>query len=117
MNNYDEIISAFNKIGFKVKAEYEPDTTYIILERLVEGTKIHQVILEDHRWEKAEEDFDPKNDIGEWLIFSFLINDVRDYYGHFVETQYPLTLPEIHLIEKLIEVLEEKLKCKLNEVI
>lgn len=108
INYYDEIIQKFNNVGFSVMTHYTLETAYIVLERTVERNKTHQITLEDHRWEKAEKDFDPKRDVGDWLIFSCLTDDQRDYFGRFVETQYPLTFDELHLIEQLIYALEEK---------
>ena len=112
---YDEVIAKLNDIGFQIKTDYTLDTSYISLERTVEHHNTHQIVIEDHRWEAAEKDFDPKRDCGDWLIFSSLTDDERDYFGRFVETQYPLELSEIHLIEELIVCLEEKLREMLDE--
>lgn len=103
MNKQNKNIQKLNDIGFKVITDYTDETAHIVLERTVEGNKTHRVILEDHRWEKFEKDFDPERDVGDWLIFSFLTDDERDYFGRFIETQYPLSLEEVHLIEKLIK--------------
>ena len=115
MSKYDEIIKKLEDIGFKVKEEYDLDSQYIVLERTVEQYNTHQVVIEDHRYERAEKDFDPRRDTGDWLIFSSLTDDERDWFGHFVETQYPLKLEEVHLLEELIACLEEKCTRMLDE--
>lgn len=115
MSKYDEVMQKLSDIGFHVKEEFTLDTDYIVLERTVEGANTHQVTIEDHRWEASEEDFSKERDIGDWLIFSCLTDDERDWFGRYVETQYPLTLSEIHLIEELISCLEEKVKEMLDE--
>lgn len=115
MTNYDEVIQKLEDIGFKVKEEYTLRSYYIVLERTVEQYNTHQVVIEDHRHERAEKDFDPKRDIGDWLIFSSLTDDERDWFGRFVETQYPLKLKEVRLIEELISCLEEKCEQMLDE--
>ena len=115
MSNYNDIIKKLEEIGFKVKEEYTLRSYYIVLERTVEQYNTHRLIIEDHRHEQAAKDFDPRRDIGDWLIFSLLIDDTRDWFGHFVETQYPLKLEEVHLIEELITCLEEKCTQMLDE--
>lgn len=117
MNTHDEIVKKLNDIGFQVKEEYTLDNAYVVLERTVKGHNTHQVILEDHRWERFEKDFDPERDVGDWLIFSYLIDEERDYFGHFVETQYPLTLTEVHLIKEVIEYLEDKNQRLIDEAV
>lgn len=115
MSKYDEVIQKLEEIGFKVKKEYTLSSYYIVLERTVEQCNTHNVTIEDHRYERAEKDFDPKRDVGDWLIFSSLTDDERDWFGRFVETQYPLTLEEVHLLEELIACLEEKCTQMLDE--
>ena len=115
MPNYDEAIQKLEDIGFKVKKEYDLDSQYIVLERTVEQNNTHRVEIEDHRYERAEKDFDPKRDIGDWLIFSSLTDDERDWFGCFVETQYPLKLEEVRLIEELTTCLKEKCSKMLDE--
>ena len=115
MANYDEVIQKLEDIGFKVKTEYTLRSYYIVLERTVEQYNTHRVVIEDHCYERAEKDFDPKRDIGDWVIFSCLTDDERDWFGRFVETQYPLTLKEVHLLEELIACLEEKCNKMLDE--
>ena len=112
-SNLNDILEKFSAIGFSVK-ELTENADEIILERTVERNNTHQITLEDHRWERAC-GFDPKRDVGEWLIFSMLTDDERDWFGHFVETQYPLTLPEIKLVEELIDALEKEQKRILDE--
>ena len=83
---------------------------YMVFERIAEGHH-HVLILEDHTWEKSCEDFDPKNhpwDVGDWLIFSYLKDDVRDWFGHFTDTRYPLTYTEYKMIEKIILQIEKE---------
>ena len=115
MTKYDEIIKKLEDIGFKVKGEYTFRSYYIVLERTVGQYNTHRLTIEDRRYERAEKDFDPRRDIGDWLIFSSLTDDERDWFGRFVETQYPLKLEEVHLIEELITCLEEKCTQMLDE--
>ena len=113
MSKYEEILQKFEEIGFKILEQYTLDSSDIIMERELDGNT-HRLIIEDHRWERAERDFDPTRDVGDWLIFSGFTDDERDYFGHYVTTQCPLTLCEVHLVEELIHVLEEKLRTDLD---
>lgn len=83
---------------------------YLVFERTAERSH-HVLILEDHTWEKSCEDFDPKNhpwDVGDWLIFSYLKDDARDWFGHLIDTRYPLTYTEYKFIEKIILQIEKE---------
>jgi hypothetical protein len=93
---------------FKKKFNYEitkinRECKFWVFERIVEDSRTHQLILEDHR-----EDVD----IGDWLIFSYLIDDERNWYGNYIETQYPLTYSEYKFIEKIINELETESEIK-----
>lgn len=99
----------------KKPEDKEVDAGYFKFQKTESDGSHHVVVLEDHRWEKAEENFDPiRNpfDIGEWLIFSYTDNQERDYFGRFVETQYPLTLPEMEAFINLCKAFEEEEKKK-----
>lgn len=96
------------KHGFGYQlVEKNKDCDYLKFERTAEGCN-HVVIIEDHNWELSRSDFDPDTDIGDWLIFSMLTNDKRDWFGNFVETQYPLTYSEYKIFEAIIHELEKK---------
>lgn len=99
---FDELESRF---GYQL-TEKNDKCGYLKFERTAEGYN-HMLILEDHRWELMREDFDPDTDIGDWLIFSMLTNNERDWFGNFVYTQYPLTYTEYKLIEGIIHELEK----------
>lgn len=79
---------------------------YIVFQRYVEYDDcMHTVILENLTNEKKDPNFDPKLDIGDWLIFSSRKDDNGDpYYEN--ELQYPLTLSEYKFIERIIQALE-----------
>lgn len=102
----NELLVQFkNVFGYElVKADKDCD--YWKFERTAEGYN-HVLILEDHRWELKMDDFDGDTDIGDWLIFSMLTNCERDWFGHFVDTQYPLTYTEYRMIEAIINELEK----------
>ena len=102
----DDILSEFKSTFGYTLAKPEPGTGYWVFQRTVEGNHTQELILEDHRWERGERDFNPKRDTGDWLIFSMLIDDERDWFGRFVQTQYPLTYSEYKMIEKIIHELE-----------
>lgn len=74
-----------------------------VFKRTVEDSCTHQLILEDCR-----EDVD----IGDWLIFSSLIDDERNWDGYYIETKYPLTYSEYKFIEKIIHELETESELK-----
>lgn len=102
----DDLISEFHlKFDFDI-AEFNDDCQYFKFERSVNDGDHHVVILEDHRWEAERPDFDPKVDIGDWVIFSMLDNAERDWFGRFVESQYPLTYSEYQMLEKIIKEVE-----------
>ena len=107
---FDEFQSRF---GYQL-TEKNDECGYLKFERTVEGCN-HLLILEDHRWELKREDFDPDTDIGDWLIFSMLTNEERDWFGHFVETQYPLTYKEYKLIEEIIHEIERFRLLRIGE--
>lgn len=90
--------------------EINDDLEYVVFKRIVERNKTHTLTLEDHRWELEMSNFDPDTDIGDWLIFSELENSERDWFGHFIPTQYPLTLSEYKFIEEIIKELEKESK-------
>ena len=106
----DNIISPNLKallFGFKEKFNYELteinyNCKFWVFKRTVEDSSTHQLILEDHR-----EDVD----IGDWLIFSYLI-EYSDYDDWYTETQYPLTYSEYKFIEKIIHELETESEIK-----
>lgn len=101
------VISEIEKLGFKLIEDYLYDTADYIFERQVENDYYTQrLVIEDHRYEKRMKDFDPDKDIGDWALFSSLIDEERDYFGHYVETQYPITLAEMRLFLQLIEETE-----------
>ena len=100
---FDEFESRF---GYQL-TEKNDKCCYLKFERTVEGCH-HLLILEDHRWELMREDFNPDTDVGDWLIFSMLTNDERDWFGRFVDTQYPLTYTEYTIIERIIQELEDE---------
>lgn len=84
---------------------------YLVFERTTVENNHQELTLEDHRWEKSCEDFDPKKhpaDIGDWLIFSYITDEDRDWFGNFVNTQYPLTYSEYKIIEKIIQQCEKE---------
>jgi len=103
------LYSLFNELksrfGYRL-IEKNDECGYLKFERTAEGCK-HLLILEDHRWELMRSDFDPDTDIGDWLIFSMLTNNERDWFGNFVDTQYPLTYAEYKLIEEIIHEVEK----------
>jgi hypothetical protein len=94
-----------NVYGYEL-VEANKDCDYWKFKRTAEGHN-HILILEDHRWEIDRPDFDIDKDIGDWLIFSMLTDYERDWFGRFVETQYPLTYTEYKMIEKIIHELEK----------
>ena len=107
MNRLDDLIVRFRNVyGYKM-VERNQECRYLKFERTVEGHN-HILIIEDHRWELAREDFDPDTDVGDWLIFSMLTNLERDWFGHSVESQYPLTYSEYRFIEEIIHELEKE---------
>ena len=85
---------------------YDDDCNYILFKRTTEG-RTHALVIEDHTFERSQRDFDPQKDTGDWLIFSMLLDDERGWFGNYVETQYPLTLGEFKLIERLIKAINE----------
>ena len=102
----DDILAEFKEeFGYSL-IDANPDCDYWVFQRTVEGSNTHKLILEDHRWERGENDFNPDKDIGDWLIFSMLTDDERGWFGNYVETQYPLTYSEYRMIEKIIKELE-----------
>ena len=109
-----EALKKIEDFGYSVKEKPENmdvDAGYFTFEKTEYNRDHHVVTIEDHRWERISENFDPINnpyDIGEWLIFSCIDNDERDYFGRFVETQYPLTLPEVEAFLSLIRAFEEE---------
>lgn len=109
MENSEKLNELFNELksrfGYRL-TEKNDECRYLKFERTAEGYN-HMLILEDHRWELMREDFDPDTDIGDWLIFSMLTNNERDWFGNFVDTQYPLTYTEYKLIEGIIHELEK----------
>ena len=113
MNTLENILYDFMERGFS--GEINEDFLEAVFTRTVERNCTQKLIIEDHRWEKTLPDYDTEKDVGDWLIFSCLIDDERDYFGHYVETQYPLTLSEYSLIATLIDVLEAKQLQKYNE--
>ena len=114
MDNISEelkgILDEFKTLfGYELE-EMNEDLEYVIFERSVERNHTHRLILEDHTWEKTWKNYNPKTDIGDWLIFSELTDMDRDWFGHFVDTQYPLTYTEYKTIEKIIKILEKERK-------
>lgn len=108
--NIDILLDEFKeKFGFEL-IEKNEDLEYWVFERKTELDETHRLILEDHRWELAMDGFNPKKDIGDWLIFSELTDSERDWFGRFIETQYPLTYAEYKFIEKIIQELEKREK-------
>ena len=104
----DELLKEFHrKFGYEM-VKRNDHLDYVKFQRTVEQNNTHELLLEDHRWERMEKDFDPQRDIGDWLIFSYLIDDERDWFGRFVETQYPLTYSEYKMIEEIIYELEKR---------
>lgn len=104
----ETILTEFKeKFGYELIKE-DPGCDYWVFQRTVEGCNTHQLILEDHRWERGEKDFNPNKDIGDWLIFSMLTDDERGWFGNYVETQYPLTYSEYQMIERIIKELEKR---------
>lgn len=102
----DELLAEFKeRFGYELD-EKDDDLRYVLFKRIVNGGDTHVVILEDHRWE-LEANFDPEIDVGDWLIFSEIKNGERDWFGHYIDTQYPLTYEEYKLIEKIIHELEK----------
>ena len=98
--------------GFKCteRIDIETGEKWYEFERTHHGYH-HVVIIEDHRWERVSEDFDPVNnpyDVGEWLIFSYTDNSCRDYFGHEIEEQQPLTAPEMYAFLALTKAYEEE---------
>ena len=57
---------------------------------------------------KRCKDFNPNIDVGDWLIFSMIMDSERDWFGRFVDTQYPLTYSEYKPIEKIIKEIERR---------
>jgi len=113
MNNFETLNSLFNKLekrfGYQL-TERNDKCRYIKFERTVKEGH-HILILEDHRWELARDDFDPDTDIGDWLIFSSILTiDEPDWVD---ETQYPLTYSEYKIIEKIIQKLEKEDEWKI----
>lgn len=99
------------KLGFELE-EDNNDLLYYKFKRQ-KGKDLQILLLEDHTWEK-EEDFDPDHDIGDWLVFSYCPNDTRDYFGHFVALQYPLSLGEMKAISLSISKIEEERQKRLS---
>ena len=107
------ITELFNE--FKEKFDFELDKTwpyevhdrpsYIVFKRHADDDEcMHTIILENHTWELNDPDFDPKHDIGDWLIFSSRRDD--DDPDNENEFQYPLTLSEYRFIERIIQALD-----------
>ena len=102
-----ELLTEFkDKFGYELKKK-DDDLNYVLFERTVEDGDNHVLILEDHRWEREEANFDPDFDVGDWLIFSMLKDSAIDWYGQRISEQYPLTYEEYKLIEKIIHDLEK----------
>lgn len=111
-----KIIDLFNE--FKEKFGYEyidenisgPYVTYVLygyisFERHVDYDECtHTIVLENHTWELKDPDFNPKHDIGDWLIFSYRKNDGDSDNEN--DLQYPLTLSEYRFIERIIQALD-----------
>ena len=95
----------------KINSEDDVYIDYLVFERKTLDGNHQNLTIEDHTWEKSRPDFDPKNhvnDIGDWLIFSYLTDDVRDWFGRYTETQYPLTYTEYKIIERIIQQIEKE---------
>jgi len=111
------IIDLFEEFKEKFGFEYDDERSapyynnyvimgYVVFKRHVEQDEcMHTVILENLTNEKKDPDFDPKLDIGDWLIFSS-IKDDNDDPDNENELQYPLTLSEYKFIERIIQALE-----------
>ena len=107
----EDILNKIKELGFAIEQTYEdPDGGWYTFTRKTKDGTIHKVTIEDHRWEKACEDFDPENnlcDIGDWLIFSEATNDTRDFYGNLISTPYGMTKTELLLFLELTDTLEK----------
>ena len=109
------IINEFLKIGYSLLEENVDLGTgsidFIFQKNETNfNNAIHRLEIEDHTWECVMKDYDPINghDIGDWLIHSYAKNGERDWFGHWINTDYPLTRNEYKLIEKLISCVEEE---------
>lgn len=69
----------------------------IIFRRTANHSETHEVILEDHRDNEHVED---------WLIFSYLKDNLIDWYGQKDNEQYPLELREYRTFANFICILE-----------
>lgn len=104
---FDLLDELKNQFGYTCEMKYD-ELDYIKFERKVDGDHTHVVLLEDHRWERGRPDFNPKKDVGDWLIFSMLTDDERGWFGNYIDSQYPLSYSEYKLFEKIIHKLEER---------
>lgn len=118
MDISEELKSIVNKLkmefGYeltRVSKEDDVDIDHLLFERATPEGNHQKLIIEDHTWERFLPDFDPEHhpwEVGDWLIFSYLTDDVRDWFGRYTETQHPLTYTEYRLIDRLIRQIEKE---------
>ena len=99
-DRYEQITEELSKFGYNVSTKYSKEAKYIqFVRKVFKGQDTHIVALENHK-----DDFDEPKD---WLIFSYLTNSTRDYWGHWIDEPYALEQKELKLFDSLIDVIEE----------
>lgn len=84
-------------LGFETEG-WNNSLRSIIFRRTVNHSEIHEVALEDYRDDEH---------IADWLIFSYLKDNLTNWYGQKEDEQYPLDLREYRTFANLINILED----------
>jgi hypothetical protein len=84
-------------LGFETEG-WDNSLRCIIFRRTVNHSEIHEVVLEDYRDDEH---------VADWLIFSYLKDNITDWYGQKENEQYPLELREYRTFANFIIVLED----------
>lgn len=84
-------------LGFETEG-WDNSLRSITFRRTVNHSETHEVVLEDYR---------DNEHVTDWLIFSYLKDNLTNWYGQKEDEQYPLELREYRTFANFINLLED----------
>ncbi len=98
MTKYEKALKVLvSDIGFEPEGdnlESYDRLGYMVFRKSEDNGDIHEVVIEDHRRDE---------DVGDWLIFSYFVNDDTNWIGQTIDTPCPLTLNEYEAFKEFIK--------------